>query len=289
MTNRIIIRDKKGNYFFKDICDNYNIYEMYGIKTGQKLYSKLSRRGIYILGDWKKDIKNCDEAIIFESLYNERIAKYIKRKNPSCRIILFFWNIIIDNTRKRYLEDPMIDEFWTFDSADAKKYKMNINSQFYTKQIKLNDKKREFDVIFLGRDKGRKEKILKIEKKLNENGINTNITIIPEKSKKYIKYSMYLKNIEKSKVILDFVIEGQKGLTLRCMESLFFKRKLITNNKEIKKYNFYNPNNIFILEEDNFKNINEFINTEYEEIDSEIIEYYDIENWLKRFDKIKKG
>ena len=61
------------------------------------------------------------------------------------------------------------------------------------------------------------------------------------------------------------------------------------NNKEIKKYNFYNPNNIFILEEDNFQNINEFINTEYEEIDSEIIEYYDIENWLKRFDKIKKG
>ena len=289
MTNRIIIRDKKGNYFFKDICDNYNIYEMYGIKTGQKLYSKLSRKGIYIFGDWKKDIKNCDEAIIFESLYNERLATYIKRKNPSCRIILFFWNIIIDNTRKRYLEDPMIDEFWTFDSADAKKYKMNINSQFYTKQIKLNDKKREFDVIFLGRDKGRKEKILKIEKKLNENGINTNITIIPEKSKKYIKYSTYLKNIEKSKVILDFVIEGQKGLTLRCMESLFFKRKLITNNKEIKKYNFYNPNNIYILEEDNFKNINEFINTEYEEIDSEIIEYYDIENWLKRFDKIKKG
>lgn len=288
MVNRIIIRDKKDNYFFKNICNNYNIYEMYGIKTGQKLYSKLSRRGIYIFGDWKKNIKKCNEIIIFESLYNEKIAKYIKKKNPNCRIILFFWNIIVDETRKRYLKDSMIDEFWTFDSGDAKKYKMNINSQFYTNKIKLNEREKEIDVIFLGRDKGRKEEILKLEEKLKENNVNTDITIIPEKSKKYIKYSTYLENVEKSKVILDFVIEGQRGLTLRCMESLFFERKLITNNKEIKKYEFYNPNNIFILGEDNFKRINEFVNTEYEAVDSKIVEYYDIENWLKRFDKIEK-
>ena len=72
------------------------------------------------------------------------------------------------------------------------------------------------------------------------------------------------------------------------MESLFFKRKLITNNKEVMKYEFYNPNNIFILEKDNFEKINEFINSKYEDIDSKIVDYYDIENWLKRFDK-KEG
>lgn len=287
MKDKIIIKDKKRNYFFQDICDKYNVQEMYGLRTDKKLYSKLSKKGIYILGKWKRDIEKYDEVILFESLYNERVAKYIKRKNPNCRLILFFWNTIMDKTRKKYLKDEYIDEFWTFDPKDAEKYGINLNSQFYTKTIKLNEKPKEIDVLFLGRNKGRKEFLLDLESKLNAKGINTNI-MITENAKDFVCFNEYLENIEKSKVILDIVIEGQAGLTLRCMESLFFKRKLITNNKEVMKYEFYNPNNIFILEKDNFEKINEFINSKYKDIDFKIVDYYDIENWLKRFDK-KEG
>lgn len=286
--NRIIIKDKKSNYFFKDIYKEYNVYEMYGLRTDKKLHKILARKGIFIFGKWRKVVKQCDEIIIFESLYNLRVAKHIKKYNPNCRVILFFWNTIVDKTRKKYLEDDNIDEFWTFDPKDAVKYNLNLNTQFYTKKIKLKEDIRpEIDVLFLGRDKGRKDKLLELERNLQHNNINTRINII-EKSKDYVSYQKYLKDVEKSKVILEYVIEGQTGLTLRCMESLFFKKKLITNNREIEKYEFYNPNNIFVLGKDNLDDIKQFIDSEYIEIDPKIIEYYDIEKWLNRFNK-KEG
>lgn len=50
-----------------------------------------------------------------------------------------------------------------------------------------------------------------------------------------ISYQENLDNIRKSKCIVDVVQKGQIGLTLRPLESLFFKKKLLTNNKCIKK------------------------------------------------------
>ena len=65
------------------------------------------------------------------------------------------------------------------------------------------------------------------------------------------------------------------------------KKKLITNNKDIINYDFYNSNNIFVLGEDNLDNIKEFIEKEYVEIDEKIINYYDFYEWLKRFEDDK--
>ena len=68
------------------------------------------------------------------------------------------------------------------------------------------------------------------------------------------------------------------------MEALFFEKKLITNNKDIKNYDFYNPSNIFILGENNIEDIKEFINKPYEKVEQKIIDYYDFEQWLSRFE-----
>ena len=68
------------------------------------------------------------------------------------------------------------------------------------------------------------------------------------------------------------------------MEALFLEKKLITNNKDIKNYDFYNPSNIFILGENNIEDIKEFINKPYEKVEQKIIDYYDFEQWLSRFE-----
>ena len=89
--------------------------------------------------------------------------------------------------------------------------------------------------------------------------------------------------IKYSKCILDVGNNDNAGLTVRVMESLFLEKKLITNYKNIVKYDFYNKNNIFIIGVDNLEQIKDFINSPYEKIDSEKIKYYDFESWLKRF------
>ena len=99
-----------------------------------------------------------------------------------------------------------------------------------------------------------------------------------------MSYDKYLELLSESNCILDYNEKGQSGLTLRPMEALFLEKKLITNNKDIKNYDFYNPSNIFILGENNIEDIKEFINKPYEKVEQKIIDYYDFEQWLSRFE-----
>ena len=50
-----------------------------------------------------------------------------------------------------------------------------------------------------------------------------------------------------SKAILDLAHEKQQGLTMRTMETLGIKRKLVTNNIYLRDYEFYNDSNDLIL------------------------------------------
>ena len=57
---------------------------------------------------------------------------------------------------------------------------------------------------------------------------------------------------QKSKVILDINHPYQRGLTLRTFEALGAK-KIITTNQEIKKFPFYNENNVFVIDRTNIR------------------------------------
>lgn len=287
MDNIVYLKAENKSVFLKYI-NSKKICRYYVIGTKNKLYKLLRKLNIInstLLGKWKYNIKKYDYIILSENEYFPFIAKYIKRKNPKCKTILYFWNIVEEQEiYKQVFNDKNIDEFWTFDKNDAKRYNMKYNPQFYTKKVKVDNRKNEYDILFLGRPKKRKKEIQEIEIKLKQNQLKTNFKTI-ESEKEYIPYNDYLDMVSKSKCILDYNQEGQVGLSLRPMEALFLEKKLITNNKDIKNYNFYNSNNIFIIGEDNIGNIKEFINKPYKKIDQEIIDYYDFEQWLKRFTK----
>ena len=136
------------------------------------------------------------------------------------------------------MEDKNIDEVWTFDKKDSLQYNLKYNPQFYTYNIKLPKRDLKYDILFLGRDKGRKESIQEWKTLFEQNNLKVNLCII-ENEKDYIPYPKYLTMLSESKTILDFVAPGQSGLTLRTMESLFLEKKLITNNQDIKNYDFY--------------------------------------------------
>lgn len=278
----IILRNKKDIYFWKELYKNCNIEELYLLNSNSIIFKILRKIHISILGKWKKNIKKYDKFIIFESLYDKRVSKEIKKNNAQCKIIVYFWNFI-DQYNKDILKDTNVDEFWTFDRQDSRKYKLKYNPQFYTKAVKIkNHKNKTNDIVFLGRTKDRKNEIIEINNRMKEKGLVTNFKII-ENEKDFVPYDKYLEMLSDTKCILDYNQKGQCGLTLRPMEALFLEKKLITNNKDIINYDFYKPNNIFVLGIDDMDKIKEFIDSPYEEIDEEIINYYDFESWLNRF------
>lgn len=216
----IILKNKRESYFLKYIKNNHIIKELYMINSDNVLFKILNKLNIHILGKWKWKIKDYNKYIIFDTLYNEKISKIIKRKNKQSQIILFFWNKI--NAQNRvYLKDKNIDEFWTFDKDDSEKYNIKLNSQFYTKEIKLKNSYITNDVLFLGRAKNRKEKILNLEKKFKEKQLKSEIFII-ENEKNFISYEKYLDMLTSSNAILDIVDGEQTRINFKMYGSFIF-------------------------------------------------------------------
>ncbi|WP_452224174.1 hypothetical protein [Lacinutrix chionoecetis] len=93
--------------------------------------------------------------------------------------------------------------------------------------------------------------------------------------------------IKNAKIIVEFQRKQQIGLSFRIFESLGLQKKLITNNTDIVNYDFYNPQNILVVDADNPIVPEEFVNSPYVPIDESILKKYRLENWVKRVFDLK--
>lgn len=284
MEKTLIIKKDKNSNMFKYL--DFKEVENYYITKKENMLFRLFRKSnsflfAIFLEKWKKNLKNYNVVILFDNGFQNIIAKYIKNKNPNIRIILWFWNPVIPASQL-FLNNEYIDEFWTYSKQDAEKYNMKYNTQFYTFNLKLKKEKIKNDIIFLGTDKGRKKILLKLKEEFTKAGLQVDFHII-EKREQYVSYEKYLDMLENNRAILDFNLATNSPLTLRVMEAIFFKKKLITNNLDIINYDFYDPNNIFVLGKDKLENIHNFMTLPYKKINHNIIEYYDFNNWINRF------
>lgn len=114
--------------------------------------------------------------------------------------------------------------------------------------------------------------------------LNKEMRKIPASEFQFIpmKKNELLELYKKSRIIVDVQHPKQTGLTLRTMEALGAKRKLITTNSDVEFYDFYNPTNILIVDRNNPVINTEFLNSEYSELPDEIYEKYSINSWIEK-------
>lgn len=99
---------------------------------------------------------------------------------------------------------------------------------------------------------------------------------------KRLNHEDVLKDMAGSVAVIELNHYGQSGLTQRAAECVFLGIKLITDNKFITKYDFYNPQNIFVLNNKFDKaDITEFLEKPYKAIDSNIVSKYSLSHWIK--------
>ena len=286
--NKTIIIKGKGFINFDGVDDVYTCYSSYGLVS--RVMRRLTRTlefhclDAIIYGEWKKRLKSIDTVIIFDCGVGsvDRIVNYIKHVNPKIRIVFWYWNPV--NPNDGIPNNDAIDEIWTYNRFDAKKYGLRYNPQFYympSVPVKPNDGS---DIVFVGTNKGREQILSDIDKKARKQGLNCKIHIV-ESKKDSVKYTDYLSGVAASKCVIDLVPDQFCGLTLRPLEALFFKKKLITNYEDIVNYSFYNKANIFLLGKDNINNLAEFVNSPYKEVKKEIVDYYSYRSWQKRIER----
>lgn len=274
-------------------------------KALTKIIVKFNLRSLFkcFLGNWINNIDKFD-IIVCEGLKGKRwiFEILLKNKNENTKIIMWHWNKIFKNEIDPNDILAKKCEQWSFDPDDCQEYNLKYNTQYFSKKYINENIKKEYDIYFLGTDKNRVNKILKLDKIFNEIGLKANFHVVKSPLeevnsnivyKKEISYKENLKNIVKSEIIMDIPISGQRGLTLRPLEALYYKRKLISFNEELKKQSFYNENNILILNEKDLESenvkekIKQFIDKPYLETkeNQEARDYFSFEKWMERFIK----
>lgn len=86
--------------------------------------------------------------------------------------------------------------------------------------------------------------------------------------------------VDESKIVLDVQHPKQTGLTMRTIEMIGMNKKLITTNATIKYYDFYNPNNISIVDRYNVQIDADFLNKKYEPLEEGLYEKYSLQSWI---------
>lgn len=291
-TKILVLKDNYNSFedyylsIIKDVCKNTYVY----YKSNCKIRKLWTHYGMlfesFWYGEWKKYLKEFDLVIVFDSVHTSNLIKYIFNKCDA-RIIFWHWNPIETKTDLKILRlTETMCEHWTFDDSEATKYCMKKNTQFFS--CPKNEKSiKENKAFFVGTNKGRYEKLVDIAKILELKGVSADFHVVDANKKgrfyqkKFMEYEHVLQSIVRSKFLVEIVQNGQKGLTARALEAMFTGTKLITDNVSIKEYGFYSKNNIYIIGEDT--DIDLFVATEFENIDSDILNQYSVKGWLERF------
>lgn len=304
MKKRIVVIGFDTDYGFMDISCLDHLYDVKHILTPKhfisflvfvhgrskwlfeficQIYFKFKMRTIQ--GEW---ILVCDDNVISVE------ALHLNYKSVTKKILMF------RNTYKSGLFDLKVKniDYYSFDAGDCNKYGFLQYNQYcsgfdYINKNKAKRKKQNIDFYFLGLDKGRRNILNLLEKKLSSYTKKIVIKEQPTGFKKlssrifkedkyqYVDYCSHLDNILACDVVIDIVKAGQVGLTMRTIEAIVAGKKIITNNKNIKNEPFYNARNIMIINEDvniSSAEIDFFVSCHVDNVDYSVLEKYSVVN-----------
>lgn len=224
--------------------------------------------------------------LVYDALITTDYLRWLREHNPDSRIVYFYTNPV----SKAIFPDEISDQWcekWSSDAADCKTYKLHLQCiGGYPRLWKVEKRTPEFDVFYIGRDKGRLQKLLTIKKDFEDLGLRTNFYITAyHRQQRFqnpiyralIPYADVLKLLGGTRAILHITEGGQTGVTIRVLESMIHQIKLITDNVSIMDTVAYHPNNVFILGRDRLCDLPDFLDKPFVPYDSELIEslYYD--------------
>ena len=229
--------------------------------------------------------KHFDEILIIfgANFMNSYHINRLKEVFPGVKIVYYAWDSVKNFPNiKELIENS--DIAYTFDSNDAKQFKIELLPLFYIKRDTIKDTNvYRYDVstvmsFFVEKVDNFKKVIHVLPKELNKkfylkvrdqfylnklklldymillNLFSDNYKKIKEVISYFELDSLNREEVydifNDSKAIIDCPLPNQNGLTMRTFEVLSMNKKLITTNKNVKDYDFYCEDNIYVVEDD---------------------------------------
>jgi len=216
-----------------------------------------------------------------------------KLKSRTKKFIAYYHDSINNIERKKDVIH-FFDKVYAYEKKDVKDYNLHFLANFiYLDTYKNNTINIDDNGFTIMSKDYRLETLKKLASFFKENKISYSFLVHSDKEQAESNLITYitkrqnneevLEHINKCKFIVDIHKYGiQDGLTFRVFESLFFEKKLITTNADIKNYDFYNPNNIHIINPNTEIDIPKgFFSKPYQTLSEELYQKYHYKNWIK--------
>lgn len=240
--------------------------------------------------------------------FDETMIKKFKESQPNAEFILYQWDSQ-KNFKRIVPLQKYFDRCYSFDPQDAfRNNRLTFLPLFYSDRYKRIGKKsvKEFnyDLMFVGTAHPKKYKFInEISKELRGTFkkqyiyffLPSRLVFLYRKLRdpefRDAKYSEFhyrpLRSRDLDRVlsgsycVIDSAQKGQLGLTIRVIETLGAKRKIITTNPDIKNYDFFSEENCYVYDGKSFDLKNPFFVEPYKELSKDIYDKYSISSWLK--------
>jgi len=238
--------------------------------------------------------------------FTEDMINEIKKEQPQAKFVLYQWDSLKNFPYIKKMH-TYFDKCYSFDRDDVKaNSNLRFLPLFYSERYRLigekNIKNYRYDFSFVGTAHPKKYKFIN-EMSSQLKGIYPNQFIyffFPSRLVFFYRklFNKELRNarydefhytaltgkemddlITESRCILDSAQAGQLGLTIRVIEALGAKKKLITTNEDVKNYDFYKEENVYIYD-GTFDFSSKFFTEEYVELDEDVYKKYSVTSWL---------
>lgn len=265
--------NKHGDYIFEGIKDmGYQIvlpYKDYNLllRSIREVWFRLHLPGRRLW--YNPELKKVDaDVIIFkDSNMIPDLFTWVKEYHPNARFVVDYDNRVCTTLDPNTI--PIDIEKWSYDPDDCKEYGMirKVGGFFDIYRIRELEEP-VYDVLYLGRDKGRAKTLFELEDKFKSMGLKTYFHITADHRylfwkhsyyKPMMPYTDYLELEKRSRAILNIMPEGQRAITQREMETIYNNVKCITNNKYLLEWELYHPDRFFILGVDDIETLPDFL------------------------------
>ncbi len=228
----------------------------------------------------------------------------LRRSFPNARFVWYLWDSL-KNKKALIPNISAFDECYTFDVGDSKFYGMNFRPLYFSPGFMHGAvQNHKYQLSFIGTAHSDRFEI-----------VSNLIKVLPEKTAcfwylylqaPWVFWAQKLANPSfrrasisnfhfnpmpreevqgvffDSLAILDIEHPGQTGLTMRTFEAMGAHKKLVTTNALVKDSDFFNPNNILVIERGSSMKIpDSFLSSPYTPPSDVIYQKYSLEGWLQ--------
>lgn len=242
---------------------------------------------------WDDLVDEADLVLVSASNLSVPATLYIRSRWPGKRIVAWYWNPSGPGTDPGILP-PDVCESWSFDRGDCKKFGLSYNTTYSFRDIADFRSEDDTDFLFVGTNKGRARFLSLLAEELREHGFSFRFCITGlsrDEISSYpllepiepISYEEILRLTGSARTVVELPQAGQTGASLRPLEALMMGKKTLSFSKDILAEPLYDPSRVLVLDDLDIGRIEEFMRTESRPASQELVDYYDFDQWIRRF------